>query len=120
MEQEQSPASRKCLTRIAGLEQGNKLFLLDVLLRLFVVGDEANSRLAEHNLRALCREYLPDRHRIEVVDVAQDIEAALAGGIIIAPTLLVMAPHRATLYGTLSDKEKVLAALALDGGNHRH
>lgn len=90
------------------------------LLRLFVAGDEPNSRLAEQNLRALCREHLPDRHRIEIVDVTQDIESALAARIFIAPTLRVLAPRQATLYGTLSDQAKVLAALALDGAAHQH
>jgi circadian clock protein KaiB len=87
----------------------------DYLLRLFVAGDEANSRLAEHNLRALCRAHLPERHHIEVVDVLQDVETALAHRVMLAPTLLVIAPRAATLYGTLGDTAKVCAALGLDG-----
>ena len=88
------------------------------LFRLFVAGDEPNSRLAEQNLRALCREHQPDRHRIEVVDVLEDSATALEAGIMVAPALVMLAPRAATLYGTLADTAKVLAALGLDGGVH--
>ncbi len=81
--------------------------------RLFVAGDEPNSRLAEHNLRALCGEHLPNRHQIEVVNVLENFEAALAAHIMVVPALLVTAPRPVTLFGTLADKHTVLAALAL-------
>lgn len=75
----------------------------DYQFRLFVAGGEANSRLAEQNLRALCSERLAGRHRIEVVDVLQDFESALQAQIMVAPTLLMVAPWPATFYGTLSN-----------------
>jgi len=81
--------------------------------RLFVAGDEPNSRLAEQNLRALCGEHLPDRHRIEVVNVLEDFEAALAAHVMVVPAVVVTAPRPVTLFGTLADKTAVLAALAL-------
>ena len=81
--------------------------------RLFVAGDEANSRLAERNLRALCGEHLPNRHRIEVVNVLEDSEAALAAHVMVVPAVVVTAPRPVTLFGTLADKNAVLAALAL-------
>lgn len=86
--------------------------------RLFVAGDEPNSRLAEQNLRALCRAYLPDRHSIEVINVLQDFEAALLARILVAPAVILMAPRRVTLLGTMTDEAKVLAALGLHGGDH--
>lgn len=81
--------------------------------RLFVAGDEPNSRLAEQNLRALCAEQCPDRHQIEVVDVLADFEAAIRANIMVAPAVLMVAPRSVTLFGTLADKAAVLAALAL-------
>jgi circadian clock protein KaiB len=86
--------------------------------RLFVAGDEPNSRLAEQHLRALCATHLPGRHRIEVVDVLEDFEAALAAHIMVAPALLLESPRQATLFGNLADEHKVLAALGLNGAGH--
>jgi len=87
--------------------------------RLFIAGDEPNSSLAEQNLRALCRERLPDRHHIEVIDVLQDFEVALQAQIMVAPAVVMVAPRQVTLFGTLTDEAKVLAALGLKGADHR-
>jgi circadian clock protein KaiB len=87
----------------------------DYCLRLFVAGDEPNSRLAAHNLHALCAEHLPGRHRIEVIDVLEDFDAALAARIMVAPAVMMVAPRAVTLYGTLADKAKVEEALGLNG-----
>ncbi|HEX8989295.1 MAG TPA: circadian clock KaiB family protein [Rhodocyclaceae bacterium] len=81
--------------------------------RLFIAGEEANSRLAERNLRALCELHLSNRHHIEVVDVLQDFEATLAAGILVAPAVVLTTPRTATLFGTLADEAKVLRALGL-------
>jgi len=81
--------------------------------RLFVAGNEPNSRLAEQNLRALCQEYLPDRHDIEIVDVLTDFEAALNAQIMVAPAVVMDAPRSVTLFGTLANKAAVMSALAL-------
>ena len=81
--------------------------------RLFVAGDEPNSRLAEANLRALCQQHLPGHHAIEVVDVLQNFEVALQAQIFVAPTVVMTAPRTVTLYGTLVDKAAVLSALGL-------
>jgi circadian clock protein KaiB len=81
--------------------------------RLFVVGNEPNSRLAEQNLRALCQEYLPDRHDIEIVDVLTDFEAALNAQIMVVPAVVMEAPRSVTLFGTLANKAAVMSALAL-------
>jgi len=81
--------------------------------QLFIAGDEPNSRLAEQNLRALCQEHLADRHRIEVVDVLHDCEVALAAQIMVAPAVVLTTPRQVTLFGTLADQAKVLAALGV-------
>lgn len=91
----------------------------DYQFRLFVAAGEANSRRAEENLRRLCRERLSGRHQIEVVDVLEDFESALQAQIMVAPTLLMIAPWPATFYGTLANREKILAALGLEGDDHR-
>lgn len=88
------------------------------LLRLFVVGPGSNSKQALSNLRSLCREHLEGRHTIEVVDVAKDFGAAARDNILITPALVLVTPRpRVVVLGNLSDRQKVLFALRLPGGD---
>lgn len=83
--------------------------------RLYVAGDALNSTQALANLTALCREYLPDRHAIEVVDVFREPARALADGILMTPTLVRLAPSPVRrIVGTLGQTQVVLQALGLD------
>jgi len=83
--------------------------------RLYVAGDALNSAQALDNLSALCREHLPDRHEIEVVDVFREPQRALADGIFMTPTLVKLAPFPARrIVGTLSRTQTVLQALGLE------
>lgn len=85
-----------------------------VELRLFVAGTSPNSRQAVANLTALCAEYLPERHRLEIVDVLLHPERALQEGILLTPTLVVLSVHPArTVVGSLSRPEVVLEAVGL-------
>ena len=86
-----------------------------VRLRLYVAGEAQNSGLAVANLTALCREYLPERHQIEVVDVFREPKRALAESIFMTPTLVKLAPSPALrIVGTLSQTQTVLQALGLE------
>jgi circadian clock protein KaiB len=83
--------------------------------RLYVAGDAQNSAQALANLSALCRAHLPNRHRIEVVDVFQEPKRALADGIFMTPTLVRLAPVPVRIIvGTLSRTQTVLQALGLE------
>jgi circadian clock protein KaiB len=83
--------------------------------RLYVAGDAQNSVQAVANLNALCRTHLPDRHEIEVVNVFQAPERALADGIFMTPALIKLAPLPIRrIVGTLSQTQPVLHALGLD------
>jgi circadian clock protein KaiB len=87
------------------------------LLRLFVVGDGHNSKLADSNLRSLCREHLNGRCTIETIDVEKDFAAAATNNILITPTLIMVAPvPKVVILGNLSDRPKVLLALRLLDG----
>src|SRR5215204_2892827 len=88
------------------------------LLRLFVVGDGPNSKLADSNLRSLCREHLDGRCTIETIDVEKNFPAALENNILITPALILVAPlPKVVVLGNLSDRQKVLLALRLDGAS---
>ncbi len=85
--------------------------------RLYVAGDALNSAQALANLKALCRTHLPDRHKIDVVDVFRNPERALADGIFMTPTLVKLAPAPVrSIVGTLSRARPVLDALGLEAG----
>lgn len=84
------------------------------ILKLYVAGDEQNSRIAQDNLTRICDEYLQGRYQIEKVDVLSDFTTALKDRIFVTPTLVLVAPGpKATIVGNLGDKEKVISALRL-------
>lgn len=83
--------------------------------RLYVAGGTENSLRAAANLSALCREYLGDRHEIEIVDVFKEPRRALEDNIFMTPTLLKLAPApKRKIIGTLKDTPTVLDALSLE------
>ena len=83
--------------------------------RLYVAGDALNSVRAVANLAAICREFLPERHEMEIVDVFKEPERALADGVLMTPTLFRIAPSPLRrIVGTLSDAHAVLQALGLE------
>ncbi len=84
--------------------------------RIYVAGDALNSAQALANLDAICREYLPDRHEVEVevVDVFQEPKRALADGVFMTPTLVKLAPFPTRrIVGALSQTQLVLQAVGL-------
>jgi circadian clock protein KaiB len=81
---------------------------------LYVAGDTTNSVQAIANLGALCREYLPGRHHIELVDVLSHPERALAAGVLMTPTLIKRSPGPALrVVGTLGQLGPLLLAIRL-------
>ncbi|MES2571916.1 MAG: circadian clock KaiB family protein [Verrucomicrobiota bacterium] len=82
--------------------------------RLYVAGDGPNSTKAVANLRAICNDYLAERHEIEVVDVLRDPQRALADLVILTPLLVKLSPGPIRkITGCLSQREPVLQALGL-------
>jgi circadian clock protein KaiB len=83
--------------------------------RLYVAGDSQNSVEAVANLTAICRQYLPDLHNIEVMDVFLHPARAVTDGIFMTPTLVKVAPAPTrTIIGNLSQTGVVLQALGLE------
>ena len=82
--------------------------------RLYVAGAAQNSAQAQANLTALCKARLPGRHSIEIVDVFEEPQRALADGILLTPTLVRLEPGPVRrIVGTLSQTDTVLRALDL-------
>jgi circadian clock protein KaiB len=85
-----------------------------VVLRLYIAGGAPNSVQAIANLEAICREYLKDGHKLEVVDVLEHPQRAMADGVLVTPSLAKLSPRPiSNIVGNLSDRAKVLLALGL-------
>lgn len=83
--------------------------------RLYVVGGAHNSMRAISNLKALCGTHVPNRHKIEIIDVLQKPRRGLADGITMVPTLVKVAPQpERRIVGSLSQTQAVLRDLGLD------
>ncbi len=81
---------------------------------LYTAGDTLNSGQAVTNLRAICSEYLPGKHKIELVDVLKEPGRALEERIFMTPTLVKLAPTPGErIVGNLSQTNLVLQALGL-------
>ena len=88
-----------------------------VVMCLYVAGKAPNSVKAIANLRAICRRYLKDGYKLEIVDVCEHPRRALADGVPVTPSLAKVSPGPASnVIGNLSDTGNVLAALGLHAG----
>ena len=87
-------------------------------LRLYVAGDNPRGAAALANLRRICEEHLPGRHRIEVVDLLARPEMARGEQIVAIPTLQRRHPLPARkIIGDLTNTERVLIGLDLAAGH---
>ncbi len=88
--------------------------------KLFVAGDEPNSRKAKESLMRICENYLREKYVIEVIDVHKDYKSALENNILLAPTLVIIAPQGETkIIGSLNDERKILEVLGLSEGEEK-
>lgn len=83
--------------------------------KVYVAGAAPNSLRALANLYAIVRQFLPENHSVEVIDILEDPLAALRDGILVTPTVVKLSPlPQRKLLGNLDDRDKVLLALGLD------
>jgi circadian clock protein KaiB len=84
-------------------------------LRLYVAGLTPGALLALTNLKALCKEHLAGRYRIEVVDLLKHPKLARGEQILALPTLVRRLPRPLRqVVGDLSDTQRVLVGLNLE------
>jgi circadian clock protein KaiB len=82
--------------------------------RLYVAGEGPNSSQAFEHLQVFCREFLAERHEIEIVDVMLDPQRALFDGVFLTPLLLRVAPcPLLRIVGNLSEPKPLLRLLEL-------
>lgn len=84
------------------------------VLRLYVTGMTPRSLRAIETVRAVCKEHLPDRHDLEIVDVYQQPERISEDQIVAIPTLVKYEPApRRWIIGDMSDRRRLLTGLGL-------
>lgn len=85
-----------------------------VVMRLYVADNAPNSIRAVANLEAICKEHLEDKFKLEIIDVLEYPQRALADGILVTPSLTKVSPSPAAkVVGNLSDRASVLNALGI-------
>jgi circadian clock protein KaiB len=88
-------------------------------LRLYVAGDAPNSVAARSNLRRVLASCAPDSVSLEVIDCLKEPMRALQDGVLVTPTLLRLEPPpKQTIIGTLSETDRVVAALGMSKPDH--
>jgi circadian clock protein KaiB len=85
-----------------------------VTMRLYVADNAPNSARAIANLEAICAQYLTGNFKLEIIDVLEYPQRALADGIVVTPSLTKVSPSPvAKIVGNLSDTSSVLHALGI-------
>ncbi len=91
-----------------------------LVFRLYISGGAPSSTRALDNLKAVCKEYFPNDHRIEVVDTLLEPLRAMQDGIIVTPSLVKLSPEPSwTIIGDLSEDARVLASMRETNGDHQ-
>jgi circadian clock protein KaiB len=84
------------------------------LLRLYIAGNAASSRLAEQNLKRL-RAFIKAEWKVEIIDVLASPELAEQASILATPTLCYHHSGRPRrIVGDLSDIKRVLEFLGIE------
>jgi circadian clock protein KaiB len=85
-----------------------------VVMVLYITESGPNSVKAIANLEAICRDHLNENFKLEIIDVLDYPNRALADGIVVTPSLAKVSPLPAAMVvGNLSDKFEVLRALGI-------
>ena len=71
------------------------------VFRIYVVDEGPSSARAIANLSAICKNHLPDKHQIEIVDLLQDPRRVLSDHILATPTLIKLSPAPVRGYAGL-------------------
>ena len=85
-----------------------------VVMRLYIANSAPNSLKAIANLEAICKRHLRGAFKLEIIDVLEFPQRALADGILVTPSLAKLSPSPgAKIVGNLSDRSNVLHALGI-------
>lgn len=87
---------------------------MNLLLRLYVVGETPSAKAALESIQALCKQPGNEHWEVEVIDVIKNPHLAEEDRIIAVPALVRKLPPPVRRYvGNLSEQDKVLLGLDL-------
>lgn len=85
-----------------------------LVLRLYVSGMTARSRLAIGNIQKLCEEHLAGRYDLEIIDIYQQPDLAKDAQVIAAPTLVkTLPPPLKKIIGNMGDPGRIMVVLGI-------
>jgi circadian clock protein KaiB len=85
-----------------------------LILKLYVAGQTPKSIAAFANLKKTCDEFLPNKYRIEVIDLLKNPQLAKGQQILALPAVIRSLPIPIKkMIGDFSNREKVLVGLDL-------
>ena len=83
-----------------------------VVLRLYIAGLTPRSTVAVERIRSICDRYLAGRYELTVIDLFLQPELARQAQIVVAPTLIKLAPTPRRLFvGDMADEKKIFLGL---------
>lgn len=83
-------------------------------LRLYIMDKTPKSVTALLNLKKFCEGHLKGRYRIKVIDLAKQPQMAKVDQVLAIPSVVRKLPKPVrTIFGNLTDTERVLAGLDL-------
>jgi len=96
------------------MTQANKENETKYKLKLFIAGNEPNSVQAVDNIKDILDSNIKDKYKLELIDILTDFQSAIDHGVLVTPMLIIIEPSpETTIVGTMSDAEKLKAALRL-------
>ena len=87
------------------------------LCRFVINGEELPSEVTDQVRYILVHHWIVEHmHRIlEIIDVFENHDAAMAENILLAPTLVIETPRREVIIGNLENEDQILTALGIRG-----
>ncbi|KPA16385.1 KaiB domain protein [Candidatus Magnetomorum sp. HK-1] len=83
-------------------------------LKLFIAGNEPNSVRAIENIKDILDSNIKDKYKLELIDILTDFQSAIDHGVLVTPMLIIIEPPpETTIIGSMSDAEKLKAALRI-------
>ena len=85
-------------------------------LKLYVAGETVRSARAIAGIKTLFEEFLGGRGTLEIIDALKTPPLAAEAGVMVTPTLIILAPSPTRrLIGDFSNGKRVFDLLALGG-----
>ncbi len=102
---------KKRMTDEPGIKDGKDKYVL----RLYVTGNSQKSAQAIVNINAICKKYLKNSYKLEIIDIYKHPELASSEELTVTPLLIKKFPlPNEKMIGDLSDTKEVLKGLSLN------